>query len=139
MADATPSITHRGGCHCGAVRWNFRAPPTLTAVACDCSIDRLRAGPFVIVPQGAFELGKGSKEALTEYRFNTEKAMHLFCSRCGVTSFYRPRSNPDCVSVLAPAIDPGTVASVSVSEFKGSDWEASFAAGGAPKPCGGGG
>ena len=32
---------------------------------------------------------------LTEYRFNTMKAVHPFCKTCGVQSFYQPRSNAD--------------------------------------------
>ena len=130
-------VTHTGGCHCGAVRWRFTAPPRLTACACDCSICRVRGNPFVIVPQDAFTLEAGD-DALTLYQFGTMAAKHLFCSTCGVTSFYRPRSNPDCVSVLLPAIDAGTVDGVDHTTFHGTEWEASYAKGGAPKPNGGG-
>lgn len=126
--------THTGGCHCGAVRWAFDAPARVTATACDCSMCALRGNPFVIVPEAAFRLEKGEGE-LTLYQFNTKTARHLFCRTCGVTSFYRPRSNPDCVSVLVPAIDKGSVEVIEVRHFKGSSWEESFAAQGAPKPC----
>lgn len=33
-------------------------------------------------------------ESITTYTFNTHKAQHTFCKRCGVQSFYSPRSNP---------------------------------------------
>lgn len=39
-----------------------------------------------VFPQGA--------ESITTYTFNTHKAQHTFCKRCGVQSFYTPRSNP---------------------------------------------
>jgi len=47
-----------------------------------------------IVPGSRFKLVKGS-DNLTAYTFNTHQAKHLFCSTCGVQSFYVPRSNPD--------------------------------------------
>eukprot|EP00958_Prasinococcus_capsulatus_P019095 scaffold2306_cov282-Prasinococcus_capsulatus_cf.AAC.1 len=39
-------------------------------------------------------LQAGSEEALTEYRFGTHRARHLFCSTCGICSFYVPRCAP---------------------------------------------
>ena len=48
----------------------------------------------LIVPGSRFRLLAGA-DALTEYTFNTGVARHLFCRRCGVKSFYVPRSNPD--------------------------------------------
>jgi hypothetical protein len=34
------------------------------------------------------------EEALTGYRFNTGVAQHYFCSRCGIYTHHRRRSNP---------------------------------------------
>ena len=129
-----PLVTHAGGCHCGAVRWTVRAPAHVTSVVCDCSLCRVRGNGFLIVPEAAFALTAGA-DHLTEYRFNTRTARHLFCRACGVTSFYRPRSNPDGVSVLVAAIDPGTLAGITTSHFHGQEWEASAAAG-VPALCG---
>ena len=47
-----------------------------------------------IVPKANFRLVKG-KDAMKTYTFNTHKAQHMFCSICGVQSFYIPRSNQD--------------------------------------------
>ena len=47
-----------------------------------------------IVPKANFRLMKG-KDAIKTYTFNTHKAQHMFCSICGVQSFYIPRSNQD--------------------------------------------
>ena len=74
------------------------------------------------------------QDSLTEYRFETKKARHLFCKVCGVQSFYRPRSNPDGVSVLVPALEPATIERVEVGKFDGKDWERAFEKA-KPAPC----
>ncbi len=80
----------------------------------------------LIVPQGRFRLLRGA-ELLTEYRFNTGTARHLFCARCGVKSFYVPRSNPDGYSINVRCLDPSTVAHVEVEPFDDDDREAATA------------
>jgi hypothetical protein len=70
----------------------------------------------LIVPRGRFRLLSGA-EAVSEYRFNTGTARHLFCRRCGVKSFYVPRSNPDGYSVNLRCLDQSTVAEVTVEPF----------------------
>lgn len=120
-------VTHRGGCHCGAVRFEFDAPPALEALECNCSICARTAFLHLIVPAARFRLLAGA-EALTEYTFNTKVAKHLFCRHCGVKSFYRPRSHPDGWSVNARCLDPGTVTGLTVAPFDGRDWDKARAA-----------
>ena len=136
-------VTHAGACHCGAIAFEADAPPLLPVVQCNCSRCRLIGGPFCILPAGRFRLVRADPPpappgtpALTRYRFNTGAALHTFCALCGVQAFYRPRSNPDCVSVLVPALDGATVAGTTLTTFDGEHWEEAFAAGGAPKPAG---
>ena len=80
----------------------------------------------LIVPGSRFRLLTGA-DALTEYTFNTGVARHLFCRRCGIKSFYVPRSNPDGFSVNARCLEPGTIESVTVEPFDGRNWEGSAA------------
>jgi hypothetical protein len=119
-------ITHRGGCHCGAVAFEVEAPPRVTVSRCSCSICRMSGYLHLIVPRARFRLLRGA-EALTEYRFNTGTAQHLFCSRCGVKSFYVPRSNPDGYSVNLNCLDPATLAEVTIEPFDDGDREAAEA------------
>ena len=63
---------------------------------------------------------------LTCYTFNTHQAKHTFCRRCGVQSFYTPRSNPDGRGIAVHCLDPGTVESVVVASFDGQHWEQSM-------------
>lgn len=74
----------------------------------------------VIVPHGDFTLEAGA-DVLTAYRFGTGAAEHLFCSRCGVKSFYQPRSHPDAWSINANCLDEQPA--LAVTPFDGRDWE----------------
>ncbi len=78
----------------------------------------------LIVPGARFRLLQGA-DALTEYTFNTGVARHLFCRRCGIKSFYVPRSNPDGFSVNARCLEPGTIESLAIEPFDGRNWEES--------------
>ena len=117
---------HSGGCHCGAVRFEVEGPVDLELRECNCSMCGRFAYLHWIVPRSAFRLLRG-EEALTEYRFNTGTARHLFCALCGVKSFYVPRSHPDGYSVNARCLDPGTVRETAVLPFDGANWEANAA------------
>jgi hypothetical protein len=114
--------SHLGGCHCGRVRFEVSAPAHLEVLECDCSMCSVSGFLHLIVPAESFKLLKGA-EALTTYTFNTGVAKHLFCSTCGVKSFYVPRSHPDGFSVNARCIDSGTIQSMNVTRFDGRDWE----------------
>jgi hypothetical protein len=119
-------ITHTGGCHCGAVAFEVEAPAKIVASDCNCSICRMSGYLHLIVPRSRFHLLQGA-DALTEYKFNTGTARHLFCGRCGVKSFYVPRSNPDGYSVNVRCLDPATIEHVEVQLFDDNDREASDA------------
>ena len=122
MTDA-PMVAHRGGCHCGAVRFEVTAPAYLDVDECNCSICTMTGFLHLIVPRSRFRLLKGADELVT-YSFNTTVAQHYFCRHCGIKSFYVPRSNPDGYSVNARALDPGTVRRQVVVPFDGANWEA---------------
>jgi hypothetical protein len=121
-------IKHSGGCHCGRVRFEVQAEAALEVVDCDCSICAMSGFLHLIVPATRFTLTSGS-DALTTYQFNTGTARHLFCSVCGVKSFYVPRSHPDGFSVNARCLDPGTVQSMTVKPFNGRQWDEQYARG----------
>jgi hypothetical protein len=112
-----------GGCHCRAVRFRAALPDAVEAQTCTCSICEMTGFVHVIVPASRFECLSGG-EVLTTYRFNTGVAEHLFCSICGVKSFYRPRSKPDGWSINARCLDAATRPQLSLSEFDGRHWEA---------------
>jgi len=116
-------IQHRGGCHCGRVRFEVAAPAEIDVSECNCSICSKSGFLHLIVTGSRFHLIQGG-EHLATYTFNTGVAQHLFCKICGVKSFYIPRSNPDGYSVNARCLDPGTIEKVNVTPFDGQNWEA---------------
>ena len=110
-----------GGCHCGAVRFSATMPdPPVPALACNCSICSMTGFLHVMVPHDRFELLTG-RDSLTSYRFGSGAADHLFCSNCGVKSFYQPRSHPDAWSVNVNCLDDAP--ELSVEQFDGRNWE----------------
>jgi hypothetical protein len=113
---------HRGGCHCGRVRFEVEAPAELEVQLCNCSICSMTAYLHLIVPKSRFRLVQG-RDDLTTYTFNTGIAQHHFCKFCGIKSFYVPRSNPDGISVNARCLDPGTVSGLRITDFDGRNWE----------------
>src|SRR5574339_591834 len=115
-------VTHRGGCHCGAVAFEVDAPARLVVQECNCSICAASGFWHLIVPAARFRLLRG-RDALSEYTFGTGVARHLFCRTCGVKSFYVPRSNPDGYSVNARCLEPRTIAKLRITPFDGRNWE----------------
>jgi hypothetical protein len=126
-------VTHNGGCHCGRVRFEVTAPKDLQVCDCNCSICSKSGFLHLIVPKSRFKLLSGA-QTLTTYTFNTGTAQHLFCSICGVKSFYVPRSFPEGYSVNARCLDEGTFAHLTIVPFDGKEWEGQVAQGrGKPK------
>ncbi|MFO1183383.1 MAG: GFA family protein [Bauldia sp.] len=83
----TPSNTHEGGCHCGAVR--YRAEVAVgNAMSCNCSRCQKLGWLLTFIPATQFTLVSGA-DMLTDYRFNTGNIAHLFCKKCGIESFGR--------------------------------------------------
>ena len=113
---------HKGGCHCGRVRYEVEAPADLNADQCNCSICKKSGHLHLIVAKADFRLLSGADDIET-YTFNTGVAQHYFCRHCGVKSFYVPRSHPEGISVNTNCLDPDTIRSLKVTPFDGQSWE----------------
>jgi hypothetical protein len=95
----------------------------VTAVSeCNCSICTKKGYLHLIVPPERFELLSGG-DALVTYEFNTRVAKHYFCRYCGISPFYRPRSDPDKVDVNAGCMDDLDLRALEVRHFDGQHWE----------------
>ena len=118
-----------GGCHCGLVHFEADVPDDgpIEILDCNCSICRMTGYLHLIVPDTRFRLLEGQRETTT-YRFGSGKARHIFCSQCGIKSFYRPRSHPEGISINFRCLDPDHGLDVVIRPFDGQNWEQARAA-----------
>lgn len=79
-------MPYTGQCHCGAVEFAVDADLPDSAISCNCSHCRAKGMILTFVPAGQFTLAKGA-DSLAEYRFNTRKIGHKFCTACGTQPF----------------------------------------------------
>ena len=91
-------------CHCGTVRFRVKLLDGLnTARRCTCSYCRMRGAVAVSAELGDISFESG-EDALTLYRFNTGVAEHYFCSRCGIYTHHRRRSNRNQYGINAACL-----------------------------------
>jgi hypothetical protein len=85
---------HRASCHCGAVVLELDlAQGILDVRRCNCSMCRRKGAVMGAVALAGLHVLQGA-DLLSTYRFNTKTAEHYFCSRCGIYTHHRRRSNP---------------------------------------------
>ena len=113
--------SHRGGCHCGKVRYDVTAALD-RVVACNCSMCAKKGSLLTFVKAEAFTLKSGESD-LTDYQFNKHIIHHLFCSTCGVTSFARGKmpDGSDMVAVNVRCLDGVDPDAFSIKHFNGRD------------------
>lgn len=111
-----------GGCHCGLVRFEAEVgEEPLAILDCNCSICSMTSYLHLIIPETRFRLLEGQRETTT-YRFGTGRARHIFCTQCGIKSFYRPRSHPEGISISLRCVDGWEDLKVDIVPFEGRDW-----------------
>lgn len=108
-----------GSCHCGGVRFEV-SHPIEELTTCDCSLCVKRNALMVKVPEAALAVIEG-RALLTEYRWNTQRARHFFCSRCGIYVFHRKRAAPGHFGVNIFCLDGFDIGSVPVRATEGAN------------------
>ena len=107
-----------GSCHCGAVR--FRVEAVIDELTtCDCSLCTMRGALMFKVHERALTVVAG-EEMLTLYQWNTRRASHYFCRRCGIYVFHRKRAAPDHFGVNVHCVEGLETASLPVRATEGA-------------------
>ena len=109
--------TYQGACHCGAVSFNLVAEIT-ELTTCDCSLCRQKNALMTKVHESALTVLTG-EDLLSLYEWNTHRAKHFFCSRCGIYTFHRKRAAPDHFGVNVFCLKDFDPASVPVRATEG--------------------
>lgn len=94
-----------GQCHCGAVRFAATLGDGFGSVRrCTCSYCRMRGAVVVMAAMDGVEVLAG-EDVLATYRFHTGSAQHFFCSRCGIYTHHRRRSDGTQYAVNVACLD----------------------------------
>ena len=109
--------THPGSCHCGGVRFQVEHD-LVELTTCDCSLCVKRNAVTAKVPETALRVEEG-EDLLTLYEWNSRRAKHFFCSRCGIYLFHRKRAAPDHFGINIFCLDGFDVASLPVHKTEG--------------------
>ena len=84
---------HAGGCHCGALRFEFSTGQALAAFvprACDCDFCTRHRAAWVSDPAGSLRIDADGAR-LRRYRQGSGQADFLLCAECGVLAVMRGR------------------------------------------------
>lgn len=87
MAQPGTIETIEGGCHCGAIRYEFaltRPSEPILVRACGCNLCQKHRAVWTSDPDGAFRLILRDPLAANPYRFGTRTAEFHICRTCGV-------------------------------------------------------
>lgn len=87
-ARSNATTTHRGSCHCGAIRFEVSVDLSQGGTRCNCSIcTKLATLSLIVAPEALRSLTPESELAF--YEWGGKVARRYFCKHCGVQTFSR--------------------------------------------------
>lgn len=108
---------HPGSCHCGGIQFAVMHEPS-ELTTCDCSLCSKRNALMVKVPEASLVIEQGD-DLISTYEWNSKRAKHHFCSRCGIYVFHRKRAAPDHFGVNVFCLDGFDLSSLPVRATEG--------------------
>lgn len=108
-----------GSCHCGAVTFSIDAN-IVELTTCDCSICVRKNALMTKVHERELTVVTG-EDLLRAYAWNTHRAQHYFCSRCGIYTFHRKRAAPDHFGVNVFCLENFDPSGIPVRATEGVD------------------
>jgi len=106
-----------GSCHCGAVRFEVVADP-VEMTTCDCTLCVKKNALMIRVPETALRITDG-EDMLATYQWNTGRAKHHFCRRCGIYTFHRKRIDPRSFGINVFCLEDFDISKVPVRATDG--------------------
>lgn len=114
--------THQGGCHCKAVRYEVELDLEHPVIECNCSYCAAKGYLLAFAPAEKFTLLSGD-DVLTEYRFNTQRIAHQFCSICGIGCFGKGEHDGKATRAInVRTIDDVDLSSLTRKHVNGKDF-----------------
>jgi len=102
------TLPFRGGCACGAIRYECSALP-LRMVNCHCRDCQRASGgaysPTLVVAASALRLLRGACRTHESRADSGNTAIREFCADCGSPLFARSSAHPEFVGVKAASLD----------------------------------
>ncbi|MFC3068534.1 GFA family protein [Phenylobacterium soli] len=108
---------YAGACHCLTVRFVVDAELT-ELTTCDCTLCVKKNALMAKVHEDQLAVTEG-EAALSLYEWNTGRAKHYFCSRCGIYVFHRKRAAPDHFGVNVFCLEGVDMAALPVRATEG--------------------
>ena len=127
QSDPSPSAQHRGGCHCGAVRYEVRVD-LARASKCNCTLCLKMSNIGAITQPDAFRLLEG-EASLSEYVWGRRTGAFYFCKQCGIHVYGRghvAELGGDFVSISVNTLDDVDPNTLSLVHWDGrhDNWQA---------------
>jgi hypothetical protein len=80
----------------------------------------MRNAVMAKIPEKGLQIVEG-ESLLSLYQWNTRRAKHYFCSRCGIYTFHRKRSAPDHFGVNVFCLEDFDVRAIPVRATEGAN------------------
>ena len=100
--------TIKGGCTCGAIRYELSAEPIM-AVACHCRDCQYSTGggPANVIgmSKAALAITKGAPRAYWSISEKGNRVARHFCAECGTPLFAESAATPDFIGVKIGSLD----------------------------------
>ena len=93
-------------CHCRGVEIEVKIPKSgfEKLIRCNCSLCKRKGYIMTMIGGDDLKITKG-KDLLTLYQYHTKVAEHYFCSRCGIHTHNKPRSNPKIYGINIACVE----------------------------------
>lgn len=102
------SLPLKGGCQCGALRYEISAPP-LMLYCCHCTnCQKITGSAFVVsatLEEASLSFAKGSPKKMTWISDSGNDRYGLFCADCGVRILHGQEPSSGAISMRSGTLD----------------------------------